>query len=86
MHFTRSIILSCVAYLIGCTNATNPLGWKDGWFPAKTDQTDRLAADSLFKFGLAQVLDKGQRNCTLANTAVRREWYATQVVKSGECG
>jgi len=74
MHFTRSITLSFMLYLIGCTNATNPLGWKDGWSPAKTDQTDRLAADSLFKFGLSQVLDKGQGKCTLANIAVRREW------------
>jgi len=73
MHFT-SLLLTCVVYLIGCTSATSDLlGWKAGWSPAKTDQTDRLAAEGLLKFGFSQILDNN-RHCNLGNAAVRREW------------
>jgi hypothetical protein len=66
----------CLFVSIGCVSAFVDLGWKAGWSPADTSKTDRLAAEGLFKLAAYQVTGHAQANCTLANAAVRREWYA----------
>ncbi|KAH8601176.1 tyrosinase [Bisporella sp. PMI_857] len=77
MQFNGLMVLKCLLFFIGCacgTSIEGVLGWKNGWFPADTTKTDRLAAGGLFKLAASQVFGNRQENCTLANAAVRREW------------
>jgi hypothetical protein len=46
------------------------------WKPASTVDTDILAAAGLVKLGVWEALH-GVGNCSLANAAIRQEWYST---------
>jgi len=70
-----SIVLVCILVSIGCASANVDLGWKSGWSPADTTKTDLLASGGLFNLVAYEVTDHEQANCTLANAAIRKEWY-----------
>ena len=70
--------MSCALVAIGCVNASpENLAWKSGWQPADTSQTDRLAAEGLWNLVLFDYEGHSQANCSLADAAVRKEWYAS---------
>lgn len=66
MHHGRFVVLAYVLASIGCTI---------GWTPADTSKTDLLAAKGLFNLAAYEAQGHKQANCSLANAAVRREWY-----------
>ena len=68
--------LASVLACIGCATATADLGWAPGWQPADTTATDILVAKGLFNLAAYEAQGHKQANCSLANAAVRREWYA----------
>lgn len=73
---TSVIILSFFLVAIGFVNAdSKQLGWKSGWQPADTSQTDQLAADGLLNLAAYELDSHVQANCSLADAALRREWY-----------
>jgi hypothetical protein len=57
------------------SDSTTLLGWKAGWKPAPSPQTDLLAAEALVKLTAYYAANGAQGNCTLDNVSVRREWY-----------
>jgi hypothetical protein len=44
------------------------------WIPASTIKTDSLAAIGLAKLAVYEATH-GDGHCTIANAAIRREWY-----------
>lgn len=75
MH-QRSFRVWCAFALLAAGHVSADLGWKAGWQPANTWKTDLLAANGLIQLAEYEVFS-GQRqaNCSLANAAVRRDWY-----------
>jgi hypothetical protein len=73
---TGVVILSSFLVAIGFVNAgSEQLGWKYGWQPADTSQTDQLAAEGLLNLAAYELDGHLQANCSLADAALRREWY-----------
>lgn len=65
--FSQSAL--CVIGLLGTTFHS-----AIAWTPASTINTDRLAAIGLGKLAVYEATH-GNGHCTLANAAIRREWY-----------
>jgi hypothetical protein len=68
MRYSRFFTLVYSIAAIGCASA---------WTPADTSKTDLLAAQALLKLGVYEAQGHTTSNCSLANAAVRREWYET---------
>jgi hypothetical protein len=76
--FLLSLTWLLTSILFAASDASAALGWKAGWKPAPSIQTDLLAAEALGKLAAYYAAHPAQGNCTLENASVRREWYVQQ--------
>lgn len=74
MQFKKALfmLLSVLGSVRGAS--TSDLGWKIGWKPAPSTQTDFFAAQGLARLAEDNILGHGHANCSLTNAAKRKEW------------
>jgi hypothetical protein len=74
--FVLLVWISNILYAAGGSTTARQigLGWKAGWVPAPSTETDRLAALGLWNLAANEAEGLGQANCSIANSAIRKEW------------